>query len=217
MSCGGGAAGDFDNDMDVDPYLVSARSRQSREPALREPGQRHLVRVPDAGGAAGRLAQVGSSASATWPPSPTTTSTASSISSWPTDCCISGRAGGPDKLYHNLGNGNHWLEIDLAGTASNHDGVGAKVYVTAGGKTAQGANGGYHRWSQDHQRLHFGLAGNLTAECESSGRRAPWISTESSPTRCTMRPRAVPWRLPLGPPVHTHLMAGDECGEPPYN
>jgi ASPIC and UnbV/FG-GAP-like repeat len=40
-------------------------------------------------------------------------------------------------LYHNNGNGNHWLKLKLAGTASNRSAIGAKVHVNAtiGGKT----------------------------------------------------------------------------------
>ncbi|MFO1153192.1 MAG: CRTAC1 family protein [Rhodospirillales bacterium] len=66
------------------------------------------------------------------------------------------------QLYHNGGNGNHWLEIDLTGIRSNRDGIGAQVYVTAGGKTQlREQNGGVHRfWGQNDQRLHFGLGSN---------------------------------------------------------
>ena len=53
---------------------------------------------------------------------------------------------------------NHWLGIRLIGTKSNRDGIGARVVVTAGGRS----------YTQDHQlaggylsahdpRLHFGL------------------------------------------------------------
>ncbi|MBK8209902.1 MAG: hypothetical protein IPK78_07845 [Rhodospirillales bacterium] len=37
---------------------------------------------------------------------------------------------------------NHWLEIDLQGTTSNRDALGAKVFVTAGGNHPQGAQNG---------------------------------------------------------------------------
>ncbi len=71
--------------------------------------------------------------------------------------------GGPDKLFHNAGNTNKWIELDLVGTTSNRDGVGAKVYATAGTVTQlREQNGGYHRWTQNQQRIHFGLAANTT-------------------------------------------------------
>ncbi|MCH5375641.1 MAG: ASPIC/UnbV domain-containing protein, partial [Planctomycetes bacterium] len=69
--------------------------------------------------------------------------------------------GGPDTLIRNRGNLNHWIELDLVGVRSNANGMGAKVFVTAGGVTQlREQNGGYHRWSQDHQRIHVGLADN---------------------------------------------------------
>ncbi|TVQ65929.1 MAG: CRTAC1 family protein [Balneolaceae bacterium] len=54
---------------------------------------------------------------------------------------------------------NHWLLVDLIGTRSNRDGIGASVSVTAGGITqvAQKTGGG-HYLSQNDPRLHFGLA-----------------------------------------------------------
>lgn len=40
-------------------------------------------------------------------------------------------------LYHNVGNGNHWLKVRLVGTKSNKSGIGAKVRVkaTIGGRS----------------------------------------------------------------------------------
>lgn len=41
---------------------------------------------------------------------------------------------------------------------------GAQVYVKAGNVTQyREQNGGYHRWSQNFQRVHVGLAGNTSA------------------------------------------------------
>ncbi|MDQ3116761.1 MAG: CRTAC1 family protein [Verrucomicrobiota bacterium] len=66
---------------------------------------------------------------------------------------------GPQILYHNEGNRNTWLEIKLVGTASNRQGLGAKVTVQVG-QTIQyremnGASG--HLFSQGAEPLHFGL------------------------------------------------------------
>src|SRR6185369_4103610 len=57
-----------------------------------------------------------------------------------------------------VGEGRHWLELELAGTKSNRDGVGARVTLKAGGKTLTRevtAGDGYA--SQSMLRLHFGL------------------------------------------------------------
>ncbi|HRQ59506.1 MAG TPA: CRTAC1 family protein [Azoarcus taiwanensis] len=65
---------------------------------------------------------------------------------------------GSYRLLRNTGNGNGWLQIDLEGTRSNRDGIGARVFVTAGGVTqTRVQDGGIHHRSQNHSRLHFGL------------------------------------------------------------
>ncbi len=76
-------------------------------------------------------------------------------------------AGGPDKLFRNLGNGNNWIELDLEGTVSNRDAIGAVVTVVSGGiSQRREQNNGYKRWAQNDRRLHFGLAGNSAANIE---------------------------------------------------
>src|SRR5262249_42644679 len=67
--------------------------------------------------------------------------------------------GGPNVLFHNDGNNNHWIELDLVGVNSDRDATGARVYATANGMTQfRVQDGRYHRWSQDSKRIHFGLA-----------------------------------------------------------
>jgi hypothetical protein len=69
------------------------------------------------------------------------------------------------QLFRNFGNGNQWLMIDLEGTASNRDGIGARVVVTAGGITqTRIQDGGTHERGQNHSRLHFGLAKSTQIE-----------------------------------------------------
>jgi hypothetical protein len=68
-------------------------------------------------------------------------------------------------LRNNKGNQNNWLTLNLIGTTSNRDGVGARVKLTFGGKvqTAQKkSTTGY--LSQNDPRMHFGLAKNETAD-----------------------------------------------------
>ena len=68
-------------------------------------------------------------------------------------------------LRNNRGNQNNWLEINLEGTTSNRDGIGAKISVTAGGRTQTNwrkSTAGY--LSQGDPRMHFGLAKNIQAE-----------------------------------------------------
>jgi hypothetical protein len=66
---------------------------------------------------------------------------------------------GPQILFHNERNSNHWLKINLVGTTSNRQGLGAKVIVQVGDtiqyREANGAMG--HYLSQGAGPLHFGL------------------------------------------------------------
>jgi hypothetical protein len=61
-------------------------------------------------------------------------------------------------LRNDGGNRGNWVMIRLIGTASNRDGIGARVRVTAGGTTQtrlRVSSAGY--LSQGDHRLHFGL------------------------------------------------------------
>jgi hypothetical protein len=65
----------------------------------------------------------------------------------------------PLALFHNISDANnHFLTLSLEGKASNRDAVGARVAVTAAGKTQVATRfGGGSYLSANDQRLHFGL------------------------------------------------------------
>jgi enediyne biosynthesis protein E4 len=64
----------------------------------------------------------------------------------------------PLLLVNLAANGNHWLGVVLEGTQSNRDGIGARVSVTAGGRTwVQEERSGSSYLSSSDLRLHFGL------------------------------------------------------------
>jgi hypothetical protein len=68
--------------------------------------------------------------------------------------------GAPLALLHNQAApaAGHFLTLALEGVASNRDGVGAKVTVTAGGRSQVAARfGGGSYLSASDPRLHFGL------------------------------------------------------------
>jgi hypothetical protein len=68
-------------------------------------------------------------------------------------------------LRNNKGNSGNWIILNLVGTKSNKDALGAKVMLTAGGtvQTAQKiSTTGY--LSQNDPRLHFGLADKTLIE-----------------------------------------------------
>jgi tetratricopeptide (TPR) repeat protein len=76
-----------------------------------------------------------------------------------TDVLIAGQ-GAPLALFHNqpAPAAGHFLTLALEGVASNRDGVGATVTVTAGGRSQVAARfGGGSYLSASDPRLHFGL------------------------------------------------------------
>jgi Ca2+-binding RTX toxin-like protein len=164
-------AGDFDNDMDVDLYMTSTNLFSPQPSTFYEnQGNGTFVAVADAAGAAGNL--VG----------PRFEDFNTGLNLATADYDVDGfldlfiansvmegvgkaYAGVPNQLHRNVGNSNRWVQIDLEGTVSNRDGIGAKVFVTAGGVTQlREQSGGFHRYGQNQQRLHFGLAGNQTID-----------------------------------------------------
>jgi len=153
--------GDFDNDMDKDIYVVTSSYAGNEANVLYENiGGGSFAEVPDAGGASGT--RLGNGASVT---------TADYDQDGFLDIYFVNGKGveplaiGPDQLFRNLGNSNHWLEVDLEGVITNRDATGAKVYATTGGVTQLlEQNGSTHFNSQSHTRLHFGLGSNTLVD-----------------------------------------------------
>ncbi len=160
-ACESVVTADFDNDMDPDLYLVCRGPTSNRPNILYENlGNGVFQPVANAGGAQGSLAGRGDSVAA-----------ADYDNDGFIDLFITNGLGnapfneGPSQLFHNVGNANHWLEIDLEGVISNRDAIGAEVRVTANGTTQSRLQaGGMHRYAQNHQRIHFGLAGNTAVD-----------------------------------------------------
>ncbi|MBR8828318.1 MAG: CRTAC1 family protein [Gomphosphaeria aponina SAG 52.96 = DSM 107014] len=155
-------AGDFDNDMDQDIYVVARGSVANRPNILYEnQGDGTFIPVPDASGAAGSNLGIGVSVT-----------TADYDQNGFLDLFVVNNKSNstvettpPNQLFRNLGNDNHWLQIDLQGVTSNLDAIGAQVFVTAGGITQlREQSGGIHKSAQNYQRLHFGLADNTTVD-----------------------------------------------------
>jgi hypothetical protein len=168
VQCVSAVPGDFDNDMDQDLFLACTGGPNNIPNVLYEnQGNGNFVAVSNGGGAAGLVgAAYGNNAGT----SESVVTADYNLDGFLDLFVTNGNNmrpvgfGGPKQLFKNLGNTNNWLLIDLQGTTSNRDGVGAKVLVTAGGITQyREQNGGYHRWSQNHKRLHLGLANNTVA------------------------------------------------------
>ncbi|MEA3638333.1 MAG: CRTAC1 family protein [Lamprobacter sp.] len=153
-NCLAGASGDFDNDMDIDLYLVCSDYLGNRTNILLENlGNRRFRHILAAGGAAGSDIGLGESVA---------------VADYDLDGFLdlfvrNGHelppfANGPDQLFRNLGNANHWVQMDLVGIQSNRNGIGARVVVTAGGVSqVRIVDNGSHGRVQDFRRLHVGL------------------------------------------------------------
>ncbi len=154
-ACVSGAAADFDNDTDLDVYLV-CRNTAGNLPnlVLENLGDGSFQRLVAGGDLPGT--DLGRGESVTL---------ADYDLDGRVDVLLTNGAGappfnnGPDQLLRNVSTGsNHWIQVDLVGQTSNRSGIGARVTVVAGGKTQRRlADGGMHRVSQNHGRLHYGL------------------------------------------------------------
>jgi hypothetical protein len=71
----------------------------------------------------------------------------------------------PSLLRNDYSGKNNWLKVKAVGTRSNRTGLGAKVVVTAGGKSqARTVFSQSSYYSHDELRLHFGMGSNTRAD-----------------------------------------------------
>jgi hypothetical protein len=158
-------SGDFDNDTDLDLYLVRSGAAVNHPNVLLENlGGGVFQVVPDAGarlgatGAAGSQQGLGDGVNCA----------DFDVDGW-LDLSVSNGFGdrfysgdGPHQLFRNRGAelypDRHWLLVDLVGPGGNLDAVGAQVRIRVGSQVLlREQNGGMHRFGQNHTRLHFGL------------------------------------------------------------
>jgi hypothetical protein len=154
-TCTSVASADFDNDMDIDLYLVCGAGCNARNILYENLGSGTFKAVKEAGGAEG--SSYGES---------DIVATADYNNDGFIDLFVTNKRtyngeNGRNQLFRNIGSSNHWIEIELVGVVSNRDGIGTSLIASTAGVTQMRAqDGGIHRLSQNHQRIHFGLAQN---------------------------------------------------------
>jgi hypothetical protein len=81
------------------------------------------------------------------------------------DIVVSNQDARPTYLENRTGDGGHWVEVELIDTRGTRQALGARLEVTAGGRTQirQVSAGGSYASSND-PRLHLGLGSSATIE-----------------------------------------------------
>ncbi len=234
ISCDSVVAEDFDNDMDIDLYLVCRGMTENIVNRYYENlgnGTFREVTGFGAEGAVGSGLASGAGAGESvivadydvdGRPDLLVTNGLRLLKGSPSNYVGPLREVGPVELFRNTTtDGNNWIELDLVGTGtSNRDATGSKVYATAGGVTQlREQNGGYHRWSQNDRRIHFGLAHNGQADIQvrwPNGTVEQFNGLQANRLyRVTEGGSAQAETLNPVPPFPTPT-AGDECGAPQY-
>jgi hypothetical protein len=81
------------------------------------------------------------------------------------DIATNNRGDYPELLRNDGGNANHWLTVQLIGTKSNRDGIGASLKLTSQGFViVDQAKGGMGYMSASDPRIHFGLGKRTSIE-----------------------------------------------------
>lgn len=161
---------DFDNDMDIDLYAVCKRGAANIANRLfMNEGDGTFTEVAGAGGAAGPIG-VAVATKSGWGDSVTTADFDNDgfidlfVSNGLTTFPVRPDAG-PHKVYFGEPNDNNWIELELRGTSSVANAQGARIVATSGAVSQLREQGsGYHRFSQNHDRIHFGLGKNNTTD-----------------------------------------------------
>ena len=162
----GGGFFDYDNDGDLDVFVAGghvfpgvetfdpATSYRQRNLLFENDGRGHFSAVPPAGA----LAVPG-------------TGRGAAFGDWDDDgdldVLVVPLDAPPVLLRNDGGNDRAWLKVRLVGRRSNRDGIGARVSLTAGGRTQTREMRLNTSFESSHDpRLHFGLGSAASADLE---------------------------------------------------
>ena len=149
-------AEDLDNDMDVDVFISTTNTTiNSPNILLENDGNGEFSVIGAESGAQGTLTGRGGTVIA-----------ADYDNNGTMDLLTENGQGlffnyGPLELFRNDKTENNWIQLNLEGTISNRNAVGALVYCYSGGIAQVRLNQlGLHKNGQNYKRIHFGLAQN---------------------------------------------------------
>jgi hypothetical protein len=148
---------DYDNDGDLDLFVVSGHVQDTiarADPACTFAQPRHLFE-----NAGGKFREVAQASPALARPAVGRGAAFGDVDNdGDVDILVSNNSGPPILLLNAAGNGRSWLRVRLRGRAPNRFGIGARVRLTAGGRTQVAeARAGHSYASTSDPRLHFGL------------------------------------------------------------
>ena len=155
---------DYDNDTDLDLVIVNGAvvtdvprngsTRAQRRLLFRNTGTRRFVEVGREAGSAFGEPRVGRGLAA-----------GDIDNDGDVDLLVSNNGGPPDLLINEGGNRGNALLVRATGTTSNRSGIGARIAITAGGRTqVRDVQSGSSYLSQNDLRVHFGLGDATRAE-----------------------------------------------------
>ncbi len=233
--CNSAAAADYDNDGDVDLYLVCSDGVENLPNRLYvNDGSGNFTYVTTAFGGEGPVAAGVDANAGTGDVGITADFNVDGL----IDIFVTNgmrmrpyKRGGPDKLFENsTSNNNDWILLDLEGNpaaGSSLDAIGAKVYVTTGATTQlREQNGGQHRWAQDHRVIHLGFGNLGPGNPLIDEVRVEWPSgnvdvfNDVEANRYYRVPEGGPALIAVTPGPLVELPAlqpGEECGTPAFD
>jgi hypothetical protein len=155
---------DYDNDGDLDVYVVNGHvyPQVDAHPLNTKYRQRALLFENTGGGV---FREVGLAAGLTAARCSRGGAYADLDGDGDLDLVVNNMDDAPSVLLNEGGNRNHWLRLWLEGTKSNRSAVGARATLTAGGRRAIAeVKAGSSYFSQNELVLHFGLGAETRAD-----------------------------------------------------